>query len=48
MRVRRTGFPEWRLDGERRDGVGSRFLLAAGREKFAADGLEEIASPNAD
>jgi hypothetical protein len=47
VRARRTVFSMWRLDGERRVGAGSRFLLAAGGEKLAADGLEEVASPKA-
>jgi hypothetical protein len=46
-RARMTGFSNWRLDGEPRAGAGSRFLLAAGGEKLAADGLEEVASPEA-
>jgi hypothetical protein len=41
-------FSKWRLDGEPRAGAGSRLLLAAGGEKLAAEGLEEIASPKAD
>jgi hypothetical protein len=43
-----TAFPERRLDGDPRDRSGSRFLLATGGEKLAADGLEKGTSPKAD
>ena len=46
--VSMTRFPDWRLDGGPRDRAGSRFLLATGGEKLAADGLEEVTSPKAD
>jgi hypothetical protein len=37
-----TVFPERRLDGGPRDRAGSRFLLAPGGEKLAADGLDRL------